>query len=119
MSCTMSARAAQSAILIDTNVLVYAYDRGAPDKQQQAIQVLDELAATGEGRLTAQVIGEFFRVTTKLSTRLLNAERAQQEISNFALTWTILDTTAMVVQEAVRGVLAHQLSYYDAQVWAA
>jgi predicted nucleic acid-binding protein len=81
--------------------------------------VLDALAATGDGHLTAQVLGEFFRVTTKLSTRILSAERAQQEIGNFVLTWTILDTTAMVVQEAVRGVLAHQMPYYDAQVWAA
>ena len=50
---------------------------------------------------------------------MLTPEQAQQQIDNFILTWTILDTTAMVVQEAVRGVLVHHLSYYDAQVWAA
>ena len=108
-----------AAVLVDTNILVYAHDRGEPAKQQQAIQLLDTLEATGEGRLTAQVIGEFFRATTKPSNSMLTLEQAQQQVDNFILTWTILDTTAMVVQEAVRGVLVHRLSYYDAQVWAA
>ncbi len=107
-----------AAVLVDTNVLVYAHDRGEPVKQQQAIQVLDALQATGQGRLTAQVMGEFFRATTRPSTSMLTIEQAQQQVDNFILTWTILDTTAMVVQEAVRGVLAHRLSYYDAQIWA-
>ena len=58
-----------AAVLVDTNILVYAHDRGEPAKQQQAIQLLDTLEATGEGRLTAQVLGEFFRATTKPPTR--------------------------------------------------
>src|SRR5579859_5483336 len=31
-------------------------------------------------------------------------EQAQRQVDNFISTWTIPDTTAMVVQEAVRGV---------------
>jgi predicted nucleic acid-binding protein len=49
----------------------------------------------------------------------LTLEQAQQQVDNFSQAWTVLDTTAMVVQEAVRGVRVHRLSYYDAQVWAA
>ena len=33
--------------LIDTNILVYAYDRGEYVKQQQAIRVLESLQRTG------------------------------------------------------------------------
>jgi len=106
-------------VLIDTNVLVYAHDRGEPAKQERAIQVLDRLEAGGDGRLTAQVLAEFFRATTKLPAAMLTPAQAQQQIDNFILTWPILDTTAMVVQEAVRGVVAHRLAYYDAQIWAA
>ncbi len=108
-----------AAVLVDTNLLVYAYDRGEPAKQQQAIELLDALQATGDGRLTAQVLGEFFRATTKLPASMLTLEQAQQQIDNFVLAWPILDTTSMVVQEAVRGVRVHRLSYYDAQIWAA
>jgi predicted nucleic acid-binding protein len=106
-------------ILVDTNLLVYAHDRGEPEKQQQAIRVLDALEATGDGRLTAQVLGEFFRATTRSHASMLTLEQAQQQVDNFIQTWTVMDTTAMVVQEAVRGVRMHRLSYYDAQVWAA
>ena len=108
-----------AVVLVDTNVLVYAHDRGEPAKQEQAISVLDALEVTGNGRLTAQVLGEFFRATTKPPALMLTQEQAQQQIDNFIASWTILDTTAMVVQEAVRGVRTHHLSYYDAQVWAA
>jgi predicted nucleic acid-binding protein len=108
-----------AVVLVDTNVLVYAHDRGEPAKQEQAIRVLDALEVTGDGRMTAQVLAEFFRATTKPPALMLNQEQAQQQIDNFISSWTILDTTAMVVQEAVRGVRTHHLSYYDAQVWAA
>ena len=34
-----------AVILIDTNVLVYAHDHGTPDKQAQAIKVLEACTA--------------------------------------------------------------------------
>ena len=39
------------AVLIDTNVLVYAYDRSEPEKQRRALAVLNRLATTGSGVL--------------------------------------------------------------------
>jgi predicted nucleic acid-binding protein len=105
-------------VLIDTNVLVYAHDRGEFVKQQQAIQVLEALQLAGTGRLTAQVLAEFFRVVTKGADPLLTVEQARQQLGYIARTWPVLDVTALIVLEAARGVQEHQLSYYDAQVWA-
>jgi predicted nucleic acid-binding protein len=99
-----------AAVLVDTNVLVYAHDRSEPDKQEKAIRVLDALEVGGNGRLIAQVLGEFFRATTKPPALMLTQEQAQQQIDNFIASWTILDTTSMVVQEAVRGVRTHHLT---------
>jgi predicted nucleic acid-binding protein len=67
----------------------------------------------------AKVIGEFLQATTESPASILTPDQAQQQIDNFIATWPVLDTTAMVVQEAVRGVGVHRLAYYDAQVWAA
>ncbi|HLY26148.1 MAG TPA: PIN domain-containing protein [Aggregatilineales bacterium] len=103
-------------VLVDTNILVYAHDRGEPAKQEQAIRVLDALEGSGNGRLTTQVLGEFFRAITKTPASMLTHEQAQQQIDNLVASWNILDTTVMVVQESVRGVRTHHLSYYDAQV---
>jgi len=47
-------------ILVDSNVLVYAYDRSEPEKQARALEVLDFLAIHGVGIICAQVLAEFF-----------------------------------------------------------
>lgn len=104
--------------LIDTNVLVYAYDLATPQKQHQALAVLDQLIATETGSLTTQILAEFFvTVTRKLATPLSVAE-AYIRIENLLLSWPILEMSGLVILEAVRGVRDHQLSYWDAQIWA-
>jgi predicted nucleic acid-binding protein len=107
-----------AVVLVDTNILVYAHDRGEPEKQEQAIRLLDALEASGSGRMLAQVLAEFFQATTKGDQPMLAVAQARQQLSNLATTWTIFDTTTMVVQEAARGVEVHRLSIYDAQIWA-
>ncbi|HMQ31570.1 MAG TPA: PIN domain-containing protein [Chloroflexaceae bacterium] len=106
-------------VLVDTNVLVYAYDRSEPTKQQRALDVLDQLATSGAGAITTQVLAEFFvTVTRKLALPLPVAE-AYTRVENYLRAWTVYDITGLVVLEAVRGVRDYQLSFWDAQIWAA
>lgn len=48
-------------VFIDTNVLVYAYDRSEPEKQRRALEILDRLAVGRAGVISTQVLAEFFR----------------------------------------------------------
>ena len=105
-------------ILVDTNILLYAYDRGEPAKQPQALTVLDGLAVNGSGVLTPQVLAEFFVNATKKVQPPLTTEEAYERIQNYLLSWEILDITGPVVLEAARGVRTYQMSYWDAQIWA-
>ena len=57
-----------TAILIDTNVLVYAHDRGEHEKQGKAIDTLAALQAVGSGHISVQCLAEFFSATTTRST---------------------------------------------------
>lgn len=107
-----------AVVLVDTNVLVYAHDRGEFDKQRQAIQVLHVLHASGQGRLSAQVLAEFIRAATKTAQPMLTIDQARRQAEYFVQAWPIVDLTPMIVLEAARGVRDHQLSYYDAQIWA-
>lgn len=107
-----------NGILVDTNVLVYAHDARDPKKQRHAIDVLDALHATGQGRLSVQVLAEFFAATTRGQRPLLKAAQAARQVENLSLSWTILDLTSWIVTEAIRGVRVHGFSYWDAQVWA-
>ncbi|NNJ11671.1 PIN domain-containing protein [Chloroflexales bacterium ZM16-3] len=105
-------------VLVDTNVLVYAYDRADPHKQQQAIAVLDQLAQHDAGALTTQILAEFFVTVTRKLAAPLSAADAYTRIENLLLAWTVYESSGLVVLEAARGVRDHQLSYWDAQIWA-
>jgi predicted nucleic acid-binding protein len=108
-----------SAILIDTNVLIYAHDRSERDKQRQAVDVLDRITEADNGALSAQVLSEFYRTATRTLSPPLTPEQAEAQIGYFVSVWRVFDVTPTVVLEAVRGVRKYGLSFWDAQIWAA
>jgi predicted nucleic acid-binding protein len=107
------------AILVDTNVLVYAHDRSERSKQRRAIDVLDRITAADNGALSAQVLSEFYNTATRKLSPPLTLEQAEAQLGYFVDLWTVFDVTPRVVLEAVRGVREHGLSFWDAQIWAA
>jgi predicted nucleic acid-binding protein len=105
-------------ILVDTNILLYAYDRGEPKKQPQALAVLDSLVAHHLGVLTSQVLAEFFVNAIRKLQPPLTIEEAYDRIQNYLLSWEVLDISRAFVLEAVRGVRTYGMAYWDAQIWA-
>jgi predicted nucleic acid-binding protein len=105
-------------ILVDTNILLYAYDRGESGKQSKAVTVLDHLATRRLGVLTPQVLAEFFVNATRKIEIPLTAAQAYDRIQNYLLSWEVLDMTGSIALEAVRGVNTYTMSYWDAQIWA-
>jgi len=105
-------------IFVDTNVLVYAYDRSEPKKQARALEVLDHLAIDGVGVISTQVLAEFCVATTRKLATPLSIPEAYQRVKNYLQSWTVVDVTGMIVLEAVRGVRDHQFNFWDAQIWA-
>ncbi len=105
-------------VLIDTNILVYAYDRSEPDKQRQAILVLEKLQWLKTGYVSVQCLAEFFRVVTRGKRPMLPVDEAAQQLEALTLSWPVFNLAPMVVIEAARGVRDFKLSYYDAQLWA-
>jgi predicted nucleic acid-binding protein len=106
-------------IFADTNVLVYAYDRSEPQKQRQALEVLDRLAVSRVGVISTQVLAEFFVAVTRKIETPLSVSEAYVRVKNYLQAWTVLDLTGMIVLEAARGVREHQFNFWDAQIWAA
>jgi predicted nucleic acid-binding protein len=104
---------------VDANILVYAWDRNEPEKQPKAVSLLSALTDLEAGVLSTQVLGEFFRVsTTRLKFPITPAE-ALETLESYARSWQVFPVTPQVVLAAARGVAAYQLSYWDAQIWAA
>ena len=105
-------------ILLDTNVLVYAFDANDTARQVQALNCIESLAETHQGCTSAQCLAEFIAVATrKLRPRLTPAD-ALDQVTRLARTFRVYDITLPVVLEAARGLRDYRLSYYDAQLWA-
>ena len=105
--------------LVDTNVLVYAYDPRDERKTSRAIEVLTQLEADERGVLSTQVLSEFYSTVTRKIPNPLDPSDARLTVSRLAERWEILPVTADVVQEGIRASIRYQLSYWDGLVWAA
>ena len=106
------------AILIDTNVLLYAYDAGDRLRHDVALRVLRHLEQTGTGRFSVQCLAEFFSVSTRKLKPPMTPADALQEIELISRSFPVFDLSVPVVTEAARGVRDHHMAYYDAQLWA-
>lgn len=105
-------------LLVDTNVLIYLYDRESPEKQARSLAVLDRLVQEQQGLVSTQVLAEFLWVATRRLADPLSLDEATASVNRYLDTWIILDVTGDVVREACRGARVYQLPYWDAQIWA-
>jgi predicted nucleic acid-binding protein len=106
-------------VLIDTNLLVYMYDLDEPEKQQRAVETVQRVYEAETGALSAQVLSELYNVVTRKLTPPLTATQAEAQVQALARIWPVFPITSEVVFEAIRGVRDYQLSFWDAQIWAA
>lgn len=105
-------------VFLDTNVLVYAYDRSEPEKQQHAVRVLDALVTGKRGVMSAQVLAEFFVAVTRKIAAPLTVEEGYERVQNYLRSCMVLNLTGPVVLEAIRGVRDHRFHFWDAMIWA-
>ena len=105
-------------ILIDTNILVYAFDLAEAKKRSQAIVVIRELRNSSLGCLSVQCLSEFFNATTRGSSPKLTIEKSLQYVQDYLLSFPTFPLTQSIILEAARGVRDHSFSFYDAQIWA-
>jgi predicted nucleic acid-binding protein len=104
--------------LVDTNVLVYAYDRSSDEKRRRAAGILQSLAETDSGMLSTQILSEFFVVVTKKIKPPLTVNEAYFSVSNYIHSWNVTNISTFILLEAIRGVQVHNFSYFDSLVWA-
>ena len=68
-------------VFVDTNVLVYARDRSEPDKQRRAAEWMGSLWDTGLGRLSYQVIQEYYVTLTSKLDPPRSTEDAREDVA--------------------------------------
>lgn len=105
-------------VFVDTNVLVYARDRGDLEKHRRAKEWMSFLWQTRSGRVSAQVLNEYFvTVTRELPQPLPHAE-ARSEIREL-MAWAPEPMDSDLIERAWRATSNWHLSHWDALVVAA
>jgi len=105
-------------VFVDTNVLIYARDRGEPAKQPRASEWLKHLWHERAGRTSVQVLSEYYvNVTRKLDPGL-SREEAWDDV-NALLAWRPQVIDSALLQRAREIEQRYRLSWWDSLVVAA
>jgi predicted nucleic acid-binding protein len=105
-------------VFVDTNVLVYARDRAQGRKHTRAREWMTRLWETRTGRLSHQVLAEYYvTVTAKLKPGM-PAAAARADVRAL-LAWRPIQTTAGLLERAWDLEDRHQFAWWDALIVAA
>ncbi len=99
----------------DTNILVYCMDAGAPERQARAIERFAKACEQDQVVLSAQVLQEFYAITTRKLQPALSPAEAQAQVERLA-SFEVVGSSAASVLEATRLAQRHQLHWWDALI---
>lgn len=104
-----------SLIFVDTNVLVYAYDRADPGRHRKAQMTLKKLWLDQSLVLSTQVLQEFYVTVTRKLAQPLSPQQARDIMRDYQI-WPIQSLAAADVLAASELQEVEQLSFWDAMI---
>ena len=102
-------------IFLDTNVIVYAYDRTAGRKREIARDLLVDLWNDEGGVVSTQVLQELYVTMTKKIASPLPPEAAREIVEDF-LTWDVVANDGEAVLLAIDLQRDARISFWDALI---
>lgn len=102
-------------VFVDSNVLVYTRDRGHPDKQRGAAAWMTGLWHSKRGRLSFQVLTEYYVNVTRKLRPGLDEETARADVRAL-LAWKPIGLDKRILEHAWQLQDAHRLSFWDALI---
>ena len=107
---------AVDCFFVDSNLLLYYIDPVDSEKQARAMEWLNHLWMAGTGRLSWQVLHEFY--WNAVGKMRLDPGQARMIVEDLAH-WKPVDSSLGLVQQAWHWIDSAQLSYWDALILAA
>ena len=106
-------------VFVDTKVLISAEDGAEADKQHSALAWIARLWRARSGRLSTQVLNEFYvNVTRKLKPAMPQGD-ARARVRRYAAGWNPWQIDHATVETAWAMEARHGLQYWDCLVLAA
>ncbi len=100
---------------VDTNVLLYAYDRSAGARHDAAARLVGELGARRRGAISIQVLQEFYVNATRKIAVPLGGDAALDRVRILSR-WPLHIPHAPDVVDAIELAQTSQLSFWDAMI---
>ncbi len=107
-----------SGEFVDTNILIYAYDPTNPIKHDRARSLLERLWTNRAGRISIQVMQEFFNISTKKIPSPLSPEQSLVILRQLA-NWPVYSPGPEDVIAAVELTKSVSVSFWDAMILVA
>ena len=105
-------------VFVDTNVLVYRRDRADETKNETALEWIEYLWRARLGRLSIQVLQEFYVTVTQKLDPKLPKETARQDVRDL-LSWRPIVSDAKLIADAWSAQDRHKTSWWDSLIIAA
>ena len=102
-------------VFVDTNVLVYAYARDESRRGEIARQLLSQLGAVEQIRLSTQVLQELFATLTRKGRRPCTPDEALEHLQALS-DWPLFQINYSAIVEAAELSRVAQLSFWDALI---
>ena len=103
-------------VSLDTNILIYAIDKDAKEKQLTALSLIEHCALNFNCVLTLQSLSEFYAAATRKGK--VTHSQAETQIKDWQLLFPTILPSARTVEYALKAVDEHTLSFWDAMVWS-
>lgn len=100
---------------VDTNVLVYAHERGAGAKHEAARALVERLWQDRSGIVSTQVLQELYVNVRRVARNPLSGLEATQLVEDY-LSWEVVVNDAGSILEAIKLEARHALSFWDALI---
>ncbi len=100
---------------VDTNVLVYAFDKSSSPKKLVAQRLMNELMAEDRLRVSTQVLQELFVTLTRKVTQHCSSEEALAVLDDLTA-WPLMVVDYTLIRAAVGLADQAKLSFWDALV---
>jgi predicted nucleic acid-binding protein len=107
-----------NAEFVDSNILVYAYDPTTPAKHDRARSLVERLWLENTGRLSIQVLQEFYWIVTRKIPTPLPRETALSILTDLSL-WPVYSPVAEDVLAAGKLSGEVRISFWDAMLLVA
>jgi predicted nucleic acid-binding protein len=105
-------------VFVDSNVLLYRWDAVERRKQPAALRWLEALWESRTGRLSDQVLNEFYVVATRKLEPAMPRQTARDEVRAYQ-TWRVFQAGAEATARAWEVEDRYGLSFWDALIVAA